>query len=292
LPDEYDNDNLVKDSPPPEDGYVKQAKDDLISHIDSDHEAVFYERQLQLFYEKDYFHWVTARALEELAESGDIRSEHLTLRRPLMTEAGRVETSVQMRFFFWKNARSWRRKAKKLAALVEAYSEPALTRAVGRQAENLFDAALPRAGFMPIARNVREYNGRRWERTNHNLDRIYTRDNIAYGIEIKNQLGYMEREQFTTKLEMCEFLGVTPVFIARMMPKEWIYQVQSRPWRGFCLIFKWWLFPLGQEPLVKTLQQTLGLPVDSPMEIQDGTIERFLKWHRWRWRLQEPTNSI
>jgi len=291
--DEYDEDDLPEEeSPPAEDRYVELAKDDLISRINANPEVVFYERQLQLFYEDKYFHWVTARALEELAQDGNIRSEHLTLRRRLITEEGREETNVQMRFFFWKKARSWIRKAKKIAALVEAYCDPALTRAVGNQAEILFDAALPRAGFMPVARNAREYNGRRWEQTNHNLDRIYIRDNAAYGIEIKNQLGYMEHKQFTTKLEMCKFLDLTPVFIARMMPKDWIYEVQSPKWRGFCLIFKWWLFPLAQEPFVKTLRQTLGLPIDSPAEIQDGTIERLLKWHRWRWRLREPANSI
>jgi hypothetical protein len=172
LPDEYDEDDLIEEPPRSEVRYVEQAKKDLISRINADPEAVFYERQLQLLYEKPYYHWVTARALEELAEDGDIRSEHLTLRRPLMTDAGRVETNVQMRFFFYKKARSWLRKARKIAALVETYCEPALTRAVGNHAEILFDAALPRAGFMPVARNVREYKGRRWERSNHNLDRI------------------------------------------------------------------------------------------------------------------------
>src|SRR5262249_6302822 len=148
---------------------------DLISRINANPEAVFYERQLQLFYEKPYYHWVTARALEELAQDANIRCEHLTLGRPIITEEGREETNVQMRFFFHKKARSWIRKAKKISALVEAYCEPSLTRAVGNQAEILFDAALPRAGFLPVVRNAREYNGRRWEQTNHNLDRIYIR---------------------------------------------------------------------------------------------------------------------
>jgi hypothetical protein len=53
----------------------------------------------------------------------------------------------------------------------------------------------------------------------------------------------MEHKQFTTKLEMCRFLDLTPVFIARMMPKDWIYEVQSPKWRGFRLIllapFRW-----------------------------------------------------
>jgi hypothetical protein len=117
---------------------------------------------------------------------------------------------------------------------------------------------------------------------------VFIRDNAAYGIEIKNQLGYMEYKQFTTKLDMCRFLGLTPVFIARSMPKDWIFRVYQA--RGFCLIFDYWLFPLAQEGLVKTLREDLGLPIDCPATIADGTIERFVKWHHWRWRLGKPTN--
>ncbi|HEY5814396.1 MAG TPA: hypothetical protein VIT23_17285 [Terrimicrobiaceae bacterium] len=50
----------------------------------------------------------------------------------------------------------------------------------------VFDAALGRAGFRAEARNTVSWNDRIWQQTNHNLDRIVTRDGIAYGIEIKN----------------------------------------------------------------------------------------------------------
>jgi hypothetical protein len=35
-------------------------------------EAVFYETQICIHFEKDYFHWVTARALKDLREGNKI----------------------------------------------------------------------------------------------------------------------------------------------------------------------------------------------------------------------------
>lgn len=47
----------------------------------------------------------------------------------------------------------------------------------------MFDAALPRGGFVPRGWNVREYAGRRWNETEHDLDRVFIRDGVAYGAE-------------------------------------------------------------------------------------------------------------
>ena len=143
MPDENDDESESLPEEDFEDSYVAQAKEELIGRIDGQREDVFYERQLQVSFENDYYHWVTARALEELTEDGEIRSERVPLRRTIMTEDGQVASGVQMRFFFSKKLLYWTRKAKKIAALVEAYSEPTLTKAVGNQAEILFDAALP-----------------------------------------------------------------------------------------------------------------------------------------------------
>jgi hypothetical protein len=70
----------VGDEPPERlyDSYVEEAKVELLERIDGEPEAIFYERQLQVQYEDTYFHWVTARALEELADwagGGSLPSE-------------------------------------------------------------------------------------------------------------------------------------------------------------------------------------------------------------------------
>ena len=44
-------------------------------------------------------------------------------------------------------------------------------------------------------RNTRTYEGRTWTDTAHDLDFIFERDGAAYGVEVKNTLGYMEHKE-------------------------------------------------------------------------------------------------
>jgi hypothetical protein len=128
-----------------------------------------------------------------------------------------------------------------VSKLVAAYCDPTFNAEVGHQAEMLFDAALARRRFMPVAENASEYQGRRWEGSGHNLDRIYVRDGVGYGAEIKNKLAYIEWPELEVKAEMCRALGLLPLFIVRAMPKSWIWEVESK-WGGFVLVFGYQLF--------------------------------------------------
>jgi hypothetical protein len=89
-------------------------------------------------------------------------------------------------------------------------------------------------------RNTQSYGGKDWTKSGHNLDFIFVRDDIAYGVEVKNALGYMEQEDLRTKIEMCGWLGIKPVFVARMLPRTWINEVIESG--GFALILKYQLY--------------------------------------------------
>ena len=90
----------------------------------------------------------------------------------------------------------------------------------------LFEAALAGAEFKPVARKVRAYAGKTWTDTGHDLDRVFERDGIAYGAEIKNTLPYIPRYELEVKMKMCKHLGLRPLFIVRMAPKNYINDVQ------------------------------------------------------------------
>ena len=45
----------------PRDSFVGQAKSDLKKLFEQESESVFYQRQLQVMVEKQYFHWITVR---------------------------------------------------------------------------------------------------------------------------------------------------------------------------------------------------------------------------------------
>jgi hypothetical protein len=129
---------------------------------------VFYERQLQVRFERRFYHWITSRALDQLAQDGAVLSV------PLPLAFGESGGEVTLRFFFSRKLRFWTRKAGAVAKLVAAYCDPTFNAAIGHQAEMLFDAALARQGFQPVAEDAREYQGRKWGGSEHNLDYVLT----------------------------------------------------------------------------------------------------------------------
>ena len=79
------------------------------------------------------------------------------------------------------------------------------------------------------------------------------------------------------KVAMCEFLGLRPLFIVRMAPKNYVNEVQEAG--GFTLIFKYQLYPFGQRVFANKVMDMLRLPIGCPDRIADGTCQRFLQWH-------------
>jgi hypothetical protein len=161
--------------------------------------------------------------------------------------------------------------------LVEEYADPNIGGAVGLHGESMVLEGFARCEFVMRGRNTREFGGRVWTETGHNLDFIFQKDGQAYGVEVKNTLGYMEYEEFQAKIRLCRFLGIRPVFAVRMVPKTWINEVVTAG--GFALIMKYQLYPWSHKGLAKRVSEELGLPVDAPRALSDGTMRRFLDWH-------------
>jgi hypothetical protein len=251
---------------PRHDRKVDEASDTLLAFIENNPGEVFYEMQLEVLFEDDYFHWITTKALAQLRNSRKIGSSIQVLK-----EATRI------RFYFHMRNRYWKRKAAEIRKLVTQFSDPSFTSALGTQGELLVDAALPTVGFLPKARNVNQFGDLHWSETKHNLDRIFEKDGIHYGAEIKNRLSYISQEEFYIKLEMCERLRLRPLFIARMMPRSYVYELFKRG--GFALLMKFQFYPLGSESFAAQVRKRLTLPVDCPKRLEDGTLQRLLRYH-------------
>jgi hypothetical protein len=252
------------------DPVVDQAKDDLRNFFAGEPESVFYQRQLQVIFEKKYFHWITSHALSELAQEGSISAQSLPL-----SGTGTATGTITV---YRPNAyRYWKRQADEIVKLVSRFSQPPFTAALGAQGEMMFDAALSTFGFMPIGRKVRTRGELQWSRSGHDLDRVFERDGVAYGTEIKNTLGYIERSELEIKVAMCHYLGLRPLFIVRMAPKSYVNFVEQEG--GFTLIFKYQLYPFGEKTFADEVRTKLRLPVDSPLRIEEGTVKRLADWH-------------
>lgn len=244
----------------------EEATQYLEQFFEGNRDRVFFSRQVEVLHEDRWFHWVTNRALHRLIAQGVIRSE----RRPLRFGGGIV-------LMWHRSYRYYRRQAAQVLRLVEEYTDPNIGGALGLQGEALVLEGFARNGFVLRGRNTRTFEARAWTRSEHDLDFIFTRDGRAYGVEVKNTLGYMEHEELQTKIEVCSELGVRPVFAARMLPKSWIKEIVDAG--GFALILKYQLYPWAHGELARRVREELGLPVDAPRALQDGTMRRFVLWH-------------
>ncbi|UCG42546.1 MAG: hypothetical protein JSU73_11880 [candidate division WOR-3 bacterium] len=252
----------------PRDEKIDEARDVLLRFFRENREGVYYTRQLQVRFEKQFFHWITGKALNELV-GGEVREKRMELK-----------SGARVRFLFHKGNRYHTRQAKKMLSVIQEYSLPDNAIAAGMQAELLFFTALAEAGFMAHGRNVNHFGGKKWTETKHDLDFILAKDDLVYGCEVKNALDYIPGRELEVKLRMCAFLGVKPLFIMRMSPKSYNNMVIEAG--GYVMIFEAQVHPVSSRALVASMREVLSLPVDAPRAIPGGIIQRFLKWHRSR----------
>jgi len=129
--------------------------------------------QIQTALERDFFHWITGKALLELALSGEV------------TRVSETVHGNPVNFYAHPSHRYFRRQLSTMIRVLEKIFHPDFAHAVGLYGELMFDAALGRHGFRAEAKNANSWKGKVWAQSGHNLDRILTRDDRAYGVEIK-----------------------------------------------------------------------------------------------------------
>ncbi len=79
-------------------------------------------------------------------------------------------------------------------------------------------------------------------------------------------------------MALCEHLGLRPVMVCRMLPWAWVH-TDVNSVGGFGLLLKYQLYHWTHADLARRVREQLGLPVDSPERLYDGTMQRFLRWH-------------
>jgi hypothetical protein len=263
--DDYDEPDFEPE-PEEEDKWEQKAVEVLGEFFEKHKERVFYYRQIEVFHEDLFFHWVINRALHRIIDG------------TVLTEEDKLSYGTAIKFIWHKSLRYYRRERKRVKKLVEEYSDPNVGAHLGLNGELITLEGFARKQFLLVERHANSYRGKVWPEGKHNLDFIFEKDSVAYGMEVKNQLRYPDYDEMKRTMKICEYLGVRPVFVVRMMPKNWVYEVRQAG--GFVLILKYQLYPLSHRPIAKRVAGELGLPVDSPKELKESTMERFLKWHR------------
>jgi hypothetical protein len=244
----------------------KSARAELLDFFRERSEEVFFSRQLEVLFEDRYFHWITNRALRNLIADGHLKSEWRNL-----------QSGNGVRLLWDKSFRYYKRSATEIISLVEEYSHPNVTSALGLHGEMMVLSGFAEIEFVQKGRNINIYGSNQWEESEHNLDFVFERDGIGYGVEVKNTLGYIDKKELDIKVKLCAHLRLKPVFVVRMIPRVWISELSEIG--GFALIMKYQLYHWTHKELADRISKRLGLPVDAPRKLQNQTMRRFLMWH-------------
>ena len=108
------------------------------------------------------------------------------------------------------------------------------------------------------------------------------------GVEVKNTLGIMDPSEIDTKIDICEHLGIVPVFAVRWN-KPYIECIRCQG--GFSWLFKTQIFPFGYERLTRDLFKKLSVPsringkgqqLQFPVTVRNSLPERAVKmFNNW-----------
>jgi len=242
-----------------------KARARLLAYFIDHPEQVFYSRQLEILFEREFFHWITNRALRRLIAEGHIK-----------IEPRKLDIGTTINLVWYKSFRFYKRAAQETFGLVNSYTNAAGDGTLGMQGEHLILAAFARRQFILKAEEANEWQTKKWSETKHDLDFIFERDGEAFGIEVKNTLGYLDVDEFIIKIRMALHLGLTPIFAVRMLPRTWTEAIIQAG--GYAMIMGYQFYPWTHHDLAGEVRSKLGLPVDTPKKIEDGTMDRFERW--------------
>ena len=259
-------DDFFKEKKRPVDPKETEATEQLKVFFDEHRKRVFFSRQVEVLYEDTYFHWITNRALRNLIETGN-----------LQTEQRRLASGSTIKLMWHRSYRYYKRSANDVFKLVETYSRPDVGAELGLHGERMVHEGFALAQFITRGHDTNTFQGKMWTESRHDLDFIFEKDGITYGVEVKNTLGYMDYNEFQIKIRLCQQLDIKPVFVVRMIPGTWVRELARAG--GFALILKYQLYPSAYKPLATQVSQELELPVDAPRRLEEGTMRRFLQWH-------------
>ena len=74
------DDHLAGSEERPPDAAYERAVEELRRFIEARREVVFFARQLEVLHERQFFHWITNRAVRHLLDLGEVRGERRDLR--------------------------------------------------------------------------------------------------------------------------------------------------------------------------------------------------------------------
>ena len=274
---------------------VTEAADALMRHFVNKKgkpiRTPYYQHQLQVLYENDYFEWIVTAALGRLAEEGRLA----VFNKENVPELGRLEKVSGIKFYANPDAvrtnpelENMKRHVMSTSKLIERYSDNDVAGMLGEQLESLVENQLRISQFEIKKKHANEYDGKKWEKTNHNLDFIAKKrgKDFVIGVEVKNTLATVDPREIDTKIDICKHLGIVPAFAVRWN-KPYLECIRRQG--GFSWFFKTQIFPYGQEKFTRQLFTRLsaGSRRQFPVTVRNSLPERAVRIFNGWVRLSE-----
>jgi len=220
------------------------------------------DRELKVRLEDDFFPWVVGRAIRRLLD-GDVIDK---VGYPGRRKVGRGEVAA----FYVPHAIEYD-SVKEIIKRKKAVSEGIANILMGGSSvsghvEDLFQDAFLSLGFKFHGRDVSSFGGRKAvgvpSKEPPNLDFVFERDGVRYGIDVKNWIRYEwnSRDEVVSKLRVAADLGVVPFIVARYMDKDLVYK---RIVQEGSLVYRYrhLLVPSVYESLAEAARELLGYPI-------------------------------
>ena len=279
--EDFDSFNYVDDDDAEEvrvDPKVEDAKPKILEMLKK--VSVATDRELKVRLEKKYFPWVVGRGLGLLIADGEVQKVGYPGRRAIRrSEVGAFYTLKGVAYESVKDLI----KSKKAVseAIVSALSGGSTA---SDHVEDLFLNAFAELDFKFHGRNVSKFRGREVSHVHGkeppNVDFVFERDKIAYGIDVKNWIRYEwdYRDEITSKVDVARQLGVVPFMIVRYADKDIM-------WKGVIkkggMVYRYGdlLLPSFYKSLASEARRLLAYPVTAVEVLPKHKIEWLDKLH-------------
>jgi len=221
-----------------------------------------------VIFEELYPHDVTGKAVNELITDELLKEEPRSFGK---------NKNVAIIFVCKKGRQYVSNEIKQRIKIVEKFSDDELNEGCGKYAELLFSHVFEKNQFNILGRDTNVHMGKRWTKSNKDLDFIIEKDGCTYGVEVKNTFDYMPQDEFEEKLDMCQFFGIFPLFPVRFASPQQYEMMQNVG--GLALVFKTRIFPPGNQKLATEIWNNFRLPVNVWYRISNPVESIFISYH-------------
>ncbi len=229
-----------------------------------------HESAIQVMLEDEFSLSQVKAGLARLEHNGFLGSEKIV-----------ENESIIAKFYFpkkFENNEKIKEKINRSVYWIRRYSDVNVIKMIGDHLHDVVKSELRAQNFRILdEKNVKEYNGKKWNGS-ESLDIIAAhkeKSHLVVGVEIKNSLYPPPKSEVITKIEMCKFFGIIPIFACRWIE---IYRNMITEQGGFLWQFKNQLYPRGQEMFVETIRKRFKFPVSVSSILPINSVADIEKW--------------